>query len=54
MYCCINFELISASECVFVCCFAGGEDLKTEPVGGICWQNLLEEHALQSTDLDAI
>jgi len=31
MFCSINFGLISASECVFVCCFAGGQDLKTEP-----------------------
>jgi hypothetical protein len=31
MFCCINFGLISASECVFVCYFAGGQDLKTEP-----------------------
>jgi hypothetical protein len=44
-YCCINFELISALECVSVCYFAGRQDLKTE-----CGCRI----ALQTTDVDAI
>jgi hypothetical protein len=40
-----KFELIVASECVFVCCFAGPQDVKID--GG-------SHIALQHIDLEAI
>ena len=40
-----KFELIAASGCVFVCCFAGRQDVKIESGSHI---------ALQHIDLEAI
>ena len=40
-----KFELIAASECVFVCCFAGRQDVKIDSGNRI---------ALQHIDLEVI